>query len=74
MACEKDEPEPFTYPWAAKQLGLSVRTIATLVKTGRIGYVATGRYRRIHEEHIKAYKRMNEHKPKRGRKATGATY
>jgi len=77
MVCEKtDKPDvPYSYAWAARELSFSVRTIATLVRDGRIGYVAVGRFKRIYPEHIKEFKRANEHKPRRGRKPShGATY
>lgn len=75
QAGETPKPiEPYTYAWAGRELGFTVRTIAAMVKDGRIGYVVNGRLRRIYPEHAKAYKRANERKPRRGRRATGATY
>lgn len=75
--CDTEPDDLYKYSWAARQLNVTVRTIVAMVKSGRLGYLSVspgGRRKRILPCHIAAYRRANEHKAKRGRKAKGATY
>ncbi len=58
------------YDWAAKQLGVSKRTIVGYVKHGLISYVGlppNGVSKRFYPEHIKEFKQRHTVKAKRAR-------